>query len=319
MDFVIDYYLISQTFRMQLFAVFTIYITIILTNVITNSYIIYNIQYLLIYMYLITTSTCHLCELHNLLDNSFICLQFIYLLSSCILLQIIINAHYVIILLYISNYPDYNKIHLNHLILTQWIDTTHVIILIPLHSYYCTIAAIYMYYNPKRVLCINIVKLLQDIKHSYKAKGSKDIIFCYLHTYYLSTCIQIHKYFQRSILCKLVIDRLSMYLLLVIITKSPHMHWNNFKLVPSPRILLTKIVMKRNGLNLFLDSNDQLHITIDRLCSYACSSNQHTNNYDIHKLYIFTYLIKMIKLYSTYANTIYISLMHYLCLTDSRT
>ena len=92
-------------------------------------------------MYLITTSTCHLCELHNLLDNSFICLQFIYLLSSCILLQIIINAHYVIILLYISNYPDYNKIHLNHLILTQWIDTTHVIILIPLHSYYSTIAA----------------------------------------------------------------------------------------------------------------------------------------------------------------------------------
>ena len=86
-------------------------------------------------MYLITTSTCHLCELHNLLDNSFICLQFIYLLSSCILLQIIINAHYVIILLDISNYPDYNKIHLNHLILTQWIDTTHVIILIPLHIY----------------------------------------------------------------------------------------------------------------------------------------------------------------------------------------
>ena len=48
MDFVIDYYLISQTFRMQLFAVFTIYITIILTNVITNSYIIYNIH---IYLY----------------------------------------------------------------------------------------------------------------------------------------------------------------------------------------------------------------------------------------------------------------------------
>ena len=96
-----------------------------------------------------------------------------------------------------------------------------------------------MYYNPKRVLCINIVKLLQDLKHSYKAKGSKDIIFCYLHTYNLSTCIQIHKYFQRSILCKLVIDGLSMYLLLVIITKSPHMHWNNFKIVPSPRILLT--------------------------------------------------------------------------------
>ena len=93
------------------------------------------------------------------------------------------------------------------------------------------------------------------------------------------------------------------------------MHWNNFKIVPSPRILLTKIVMKRNGLNLFLDSNDQLHITIDRLCSYACTSNQHTNNYDIHKLYTFTYLIQMIKLYSTYANTIYISLMHYLCST----
>ena len=36
--------------------------------------------------------------------------------------------------------PDYNKTHLNHLILTQWINTTHVIILIPLHSYYSTIA-----------------------------------------------------------------------------------------------------------------------------------------------------------------------------------
>ena len=105
MDFVIDYYLISRTFRMQLFGVFTIYVTIFLTNVSTNS-------------------TCHLCELYNLLDNSFICLQFIYLLFSCILLQIIIDTHYLIILLYISNYPDYNKIHLNHLILTQLNNTT---------------------------------------------------------------------------------------------------------------------------------------------------------------------------------------------------
>ena len=64
----------------------------------------------------------------------------------------------------IINYPDYNKTHLNHLIPTQWIHTTHVIILIPLHSYYSTIAAdIHMYYNPKRVLCADIVKLLQNI------------------------------------------------------------------------------------------------------------------------------------------------------------
>ena len=146
-------------------------------------------------MYFITISTCHLCELYNLLDNSFICIQFIFLLSSCILLQIIIDTHYLITSLYISNYPDYNKTHLNHLILTQWINTTHVIILIPLNSYYSTISAIYMYYNPKCVLCTDIVKLSQNIKlfkHSYEAKDIKDILFCYLHMYNLSTCIQIH-------------------------------------------------------------------------------------------------------------------------------
>ena len=93
------------------------------------------------------------------------------------------------------------------------------------------------------------------------------------------------------------------------------MHWNNFKIVPFPRILFLFITILVNKLNLFLVSNDQLHIIIDRLCSYACTSNQHTNNYDIHKLFLFTYLIKLFKLYSTYANTIYIFLMHYLCLT----
>ena len=52
------------------------------------------------------------------------------------------------------------------------------------------------------------------------------------------------------------------------------MHWINFKIVPSPRILFLFITILVNKLNLFLVSNDQLHIITDRLCSYACTSNR---------------------------------------------